>query len=437
MGKRRSLMVLAGLMLGLVLLASGCTGGGAQTPDPATVASYNDQLRQMLPVRDGYQWLYHGFAEYGHTMALNRMAAAANDYRYEITGEVHDMSDGESDRDFGLSLVYYLRDGVLVQEKSEAVMLDSDFDTLELLRAPVAVGTVWTQKAKDMAGKERELDCQISAVRDENGVPVYTVLYEDKGSDYYEKREIKERAGVVSFEKLWITAEMATPIGYALYPEGTGYSNQLALTQYLPPLGVNLRFFGIAEYGHEGVMRAVDANVYRFDGEFIDGSGIPGSFKVEYHLDHQAGTVTEIVVENTRTKVPVVNSRLQGAVIMKLPLQVGTQWQVPVQFNGATREMEGQIVRMEIGGQSPFTPAFPGPDPGAAIMTVRYTVRDVPGYFRNTYIEERRFQPGRGMISFSSLMPGDLGLSGKDLEDPYQVEAAYLNNLFGYSLAYE
>jgi len=70
---------------------------------------------------------------------------------------------------------------------------------------------------------------------------------------------------------------------------------------------------------------------------------------------------------------------------------------------------------------------------GAPIVIVRYMVEDVPGYFQNRYVEERRFQKGWRMIGFSKLMEGDLNL--KDKNDIYQVEQAIINHMFGYSLA--
>ena len=57
-------------------------------------------------------------------------------------------------------------------------------------------------------------------VREDNGQKIYTVLYKDAASDYYE-REIKEWVGVLSYEKLFMNKEGSFPGGYILY-SGTG-----------------------------------------------------------------------------------------------------------------------------------------------------------------------------------------------------------------------
>lgn len=48
------------------------------------------------------------------------------------------------------------------------------------------------------------------------GKKTYTVLYQDKDSDFYEKRLLREGTGVISFEKLWTSNEQSFEIGYAL-----------------------------------------------------------------------------------------------------------------------------------------------------------------------------------------------------------------------------
>ena len=66
------------------------------------------------------------------------------------------------------------------------------------------------------------------------------------------------------------------------------------------------------------------------------------------------------------------------------------------------------------------------------VMTIRYIVEEASGYFQNRYVEERQFQRGQGIISFSQLMEGDLDI--KDLDNDYQVEQAIINHMFGYIL---
>ena len=77
---------------------------------------------------------------------------------------------------------------------------------------------------------------------------------------------------------------------------------------------------------------------------------------------------------------------------------------------------------------------YNGQQQDSPVIRVRYEVPGVTGYFRDTYLEERVFQAGRGMTGFSNLIPGDIGLSGKDLENEQLVEEALRQHMFGYGL---
>jgi hypothetical protein len=188
----------------------------------------NDYLAGLLPDK-GYRWLYNGFAEYGHRMVLEDIVKSDNEIKYFINGKVADMSDGESGRsqdDFNIDLVYTISNGVILQTKTEKMMLDSDMDSIELIRAPLIKGNKWMQIAKDKEGKDRYLNCEITQIDEVGGSKVYTVEYRDQDSDYYEIRMIEEEVGVVSFTKLWKTEDDAFEIGYSLYKEMSGYRDE-------------------------------------------------------------------------------------------------------------------------------------------------------------------------------------------------------------------
>lgn len=171
----------------------------------------------LLPSQTGYKWQYFGFAEYAHVMTLDSIQHVQNRIVYNITCEVADMSDGESDKDFSLTITYIVEPTRLIQRKQEEVMMDSNFDEIELIRTPLAAGTSWTQQATDKLGNQVTLGCQIEGVTiDADGKKVYAISYEDQNSDYYEKREIKENIGVIFFEKLYIDAEQSFPISYSI-----------------------------------------------------------------------------------------------------------------------------------------------------------------------------------------------------------------------------
>ncbi|KJS21712.1 MAG: hypothetical protein VR72_09485 [Clostridiaceae bacterium BRH_c20a] len=421
------------LIVLIMIVFSGCAG--PQDPDKTPPSNQNetaaDELKNLLPERTGFQWIYSGFAEYGHAMELESIATSDTSTHYEARGEIYDPSGGEASGDFSLQVQYEVTSESLIMEiKSDKIM--DNFPQLELIRLPLNKDTQWEQKAKHKNGKEYNLDCSIQGVEDGIEGKAYSVLYKDKDSDFYEKRRIEENYGVISFETIWESNEGPITMGYDLYREASGYPENITLNSFLPPTEKPLRYFGIAEYAHQGELVKINdtqgETIYQFNGSFEDGSGIPGDFKVQYHIDYQKGTVQEKVVENTRSDKNQVNSKLKDPIILKLPLEVGNTWQQEITFKGQERMMTATIVSIAYEGSTFYTQM----KSSTPVMTIRYIVEEASGYFQNRYVEERQFQRGQGIISLSQLMEGNLDI--KDLDNDYQVEQAIINHMFGYIL---
>jgi len=382
-----------------------------------------ESLARLLPARKDYHWQYEGTAEYGHNMTLNSIQKSKDRYIYKITGEVDDMSGGESDRDFSLQITYTVEPDVIIQEKKEQVMMDSEFSRLELIRGPLTTGTAWLQKVKDKKGKVTTLRCTITGVTKDGAQKIYSVYYKDQNSNYYEKRKIKEGVGIIFFEKLYTDSEGDYTIGYTLTPSGTGYINNMQINRYLPKLNQTLRYTGYAEYGHQGILKKISAGsddaIYEFQGTYYDGAGIPDPFTVRYYIDYVRGTVTEKVMSNERTGKREINSKLHDLVVLKLPFEKNKTWSHKVHVNQKWYTVKARILEVN-------------KDKGT--IRVQYTVEGVPGYYRNTYREERTFQVGYGMISFSNLLPGDIDISDTDAKDPDKLNEALDNHSFGYTM---
>lgn len=431
--KMRRSQRIAALLICFVLitmLEAGC-GITQEKPEEQKPAPSNSELLNLLPDRTGFRWVYNGFAEYGHTMELKSVTPAEDETTYHMVGRVDDASGGEAGGDFSLSLDYVVKKGVLYQRKSSPKMMDN-FLELELIRTPLKLEAKWDQKAKHRDGKEYQLTCSITDIQTEDGKKVYTVLYKDKNSDFYEKRRFKERIGVVSFETVWRSEQEDVVMGYDIYSQVSGYAEEAALAAFLPPLEKQLVYYGLAEYSHRGSLaRLSDSEkeaVYQFNGSFQDGSGIPGDFIIRYIVNKVNGTVQEKVLENTRGSVLEINSKLHNPIILKLPLEVGNTWEQEVVFQGQKRNMRARIISIRYEGRTFYSQM----KNGQRVVTVQYMVEGVQEYFQNTYVEERRFQEGWGMIGFSQIMKGDLGL--KIQADDYEIEEAILNNSFGYGL---
>ncbi len=384
----------------------------------------SNEASSLMPARKDYKWTYSGFAEYGHEMVLESIEKKGNETIYTVKGSVFDLSDGEANRDFSFTITYTAKPGVLVQNVTAGdALMDTRFKDLELIRAPFEKGNTWTQKTKDENGRNITLRSTITDVREENGQKIYTVEYKDTASNYYEKREIKEHVGVLSYEKLYIDKEDSFPIGYYIHYPGTGYKNNLEINAYLPKTGTQLIYFGYAEYGHRGVLKRIsqtsDDAIYEFNGVYQDGSGIEDKFTVRYYMNYLKGTVTEKVVSSTRFNTPEVNSKLHNLVILKTPFKQGATWSHNTKIDGKEYKVTAKIKEL---------------DPSTGKIKVTYTVQGVPGYFQNTYIEERTFEPGRGMTGFAQLMPGDIPISEADAKNSAKLEEALANHMFGYSI---
>jgi len=178
---------------------------------------YDRELKTLLPGESGFEWRYFGFAEYDHFMKLNSIETKGATTRYLISGEVGDPSGGESQKDHSLQIIYTINQGALVQEKQEEMMMDSEFNRIEILRGPVVKGSTWTQQQVDNQGQTKTLDCVIEDVRIEQGIRTFVVFYRERNGVYYEKREIREAVGITLCEKLWITPEENFVIGYYLF----------------------------------------------------------------------------------------------------------------------------------------------------------------------------------------------------------------------------
>lgn len=426
---KRILLVIFALIMSLnLLLFTGCNT--VQNNSYDNEEENNDKenkvdLTILLPNEKDYTWKYYGFAEYGHTMKLEEIRQEKDSIIYEISGNVFDLSDGESSADYKFLITYTVMPDVLVQDKKEEVLMDSEFDYIELIRGPLSKGNSWNQEVKYKDGSETSLTCTITDIEDINGNKSYTVMYEDTASSYYEKRVITEGIGVVSFEKLYESDEGSFNIGYQLYNEDDSINDAKDILQYLPSLNKDLWYYGLAEYGHIGTIEEVSSNneqsIYEFYGDYNDGSGIPGEFVIKYIIDYNAGIVSETVLSNTKNDRFEVNSKLKNLIIIKLPIEKNAVWYDDVVIDGNPYIARAEIIEYSsnINGR----------------IKVRYTVSGVPGYYNETYTEERVFEKGYGLTTFTNLMPGDIGISEEDKDDINKVNQAIANHTFGYSLS--
>ena len=380
-----------------------------------------EALRAYLPQKVGYTWVYSGFAEYGHSMQIDQRFQREDSLQMMISGLVDDMS-GEIDEDLrALNLEYTLEDGRWVQSKSAPRMMGKDFRELVLLAYPLEESANWTQEVQIAGGESMTLFCEILSIDEDEQI---TVTYTDTKSDYFEERVFAKGIGVVSFTSVYQTEESEIEIGYDLYRDASGYPLELAVQPWLPPINKQMLYYGMGEYAHRATLVGVDyderGRTYTVQGDFeYDGSGITGEFTIQYRVDGVAETITEHVIENTRLGEAKINSKFKDLILLTGPLETGNSWTQMVDFDGQELNMTATIIETSIA------------DNGNKQIWVRYQV-PAAGYYEGIYFEKRRFELGRGLVGFSSLMPGELPLDGKEWEDPALVEQAIANHQFGY-----
>lgn len=198
---------------------------GMETPAPDEEPKPAAQLKALLPDKEGYEWVYNGFAEYGHELELEEIKEGKGKIIYAAEGEVFDMSDGESDRDFSLSVDFIVTSDSLVQEKNGEMMMDV-FSSMILVQLPLQEGHTWNQSVEGEDGDQIELKCTIEKAEEQDGARKYTIVYQDQSSPYFERRVITEGIGVTEFTRLFRSeaeGQEDFEISYWLYGEASGY----------------------------------------------------------------------------------------------------------------------------------------------------------------------------------------------------------------------
>lgn len=179
--------------------------------------NYSKALSELFPDKEGYKWEYYGTADYGHHMTLDKIYEANSQKVLKIKGEVSDLSGGESNLDYGLEVTYAIESDRIVQTKMSDTMMDSEYDQITLIMAPLKVGTTWTEETIDSQGKKAIVTGEIIEFEEHAEGTIYKVLYSENKSDYSEVRKIQKGKGVIDFLKTVKYDEQALEISYHLY----------------------------------------------------------------------------------------------------------------------------------------------------------------------------------------------------------------------------
>lgn len=199
------------------MLSTGCSKSTQDEEDiRVELDEFSEELDGFLPGK-GFTWIYNGFAEYVQKMSVTDIYVTNSKKIYKVSGEVLDMSSGESSLDFSLTINYMVDYDSIVQEKIEEVMMDSEYDRITLLKLPIEEGATWTEKVTSSDGKKDEIEATMVEVIGNKPSRTIRIEYKSKNGGYTEKRSIQEGIGVVKFDKSVNYGDEKFDLGYTLF----------------------------------------------------------------------------------------------------------------------------------------------------------------------------------------------------------------------------
>ena len=205
------------------------------------------------------------------------------------------------------------------------------------------------------------------------------------------------------------------------------FSHEL-LDVFPKTLQLHQQYNGYAEYGHVQTLKDIKNEKSKFfvmfEGEMMDGLG--GEEQRRFDLIYEV--TDNMVIERIENYDPynklndknLLNSIIPQKIILKLPLEVGTVWEEPFEFEGIEYLAKTSIVRAELN------------EAGNMEYETETIIENILGYFQDNYKERRIFEQGLGMIAFSNKLSKEQ--VGVDYPADEETEDLYL---FGYSLSTE
>lgn len=109
----------------------------------------------LLPDTIGYGWRYYGSVDYGRTESIVEVKSVDNEKHIIVKGEIDDMSDGESGRDYSFTKTYKIvKDGIIFNHQES-----KDETEFYLIKEPIEVGNTWEHPwYEDSTGKSEIIE---------------------------------------------------------------------------------------------------------------------------------------------------------------------------------------------------------------------------------------------------------------------------------------
>lgn len=217
--KRASWMILS--ILCLIILSVGCEKT-EEIPTKVVAGGFDQDLANLFPKLEGTTWSYYGTADYAQHMSIEKIYEANSQKVIKVKGEVDDLSGMSNNLDYRLEVTYAIESDRVTQTKMSDAMMDSEYDKLTLIMAPLEKGNKWREEVIDSQGKKVTLNGEIIEITEQPEGKIYKVLYKESDSDYSEVRKIQEGKGVVDFVKTLKYQNESMEMAYHLYEMNQG-----------------------------------------------------------------------------------------------------------------------------------------------------------------------------------------------------------------------
>lgn len=194
-----------------------------------------------------------------------------------------------------------------------------------------------------------------------------------------------------------------------------------------------IRYQGMAEYGHVQLLDRVyevDGTRYiNYKGWMEDGLGgepEERKFYIDYYIDHKQ--VTE-GIKNLDIMQPNSTNRLKSIIphqiVLQAPLELNHSWTQEFDYE-PVEEHDHKGKHQVLTATHTITKI--NNNNGKPIFTVETVVKDIDGYYNNTYKEVKTWEVGKGLTSFSQSIPIYDGFEGNEKDAENLL-------IFGYGLA--
>ncbi|MCT4634191.1 MAG: hypothetical protein N4A76_15890 [Firmicutes bacterium] len=180
-------------------------------------------LKAYLP-KDGYLTIYSGTGESGRVQKINSVKADGDKTVYSIKAFRDDMSGEQSVEDLTIDYKYIVDGTSIKQELVKGGDTDLNVMSLTLLKAPVKVGTTWTEPVKNFK-RSTEVTASITSIGENEGTMQYTVEYKFADTGDIETRVFEEGLGMVSYTRFY--AENEFEYMMYQYKDASGYGKEM------------------------------------------------------------------------------------------------------------------------------------------------------------------------------------------------------------------